>query len=90
MESMKIRDEALLAVSTTPAINLTLVATTPAIIDNLLIANISANLHKNSQWPQWDTHEKNLTSKISCQTPFKTLSSAVQPKLIFYAGKVLT
>jgi hypothetical protein len=37
--------EAKLPVSTTPAINLSLVATTPAIINSLLIANISANLH---------------------------------------------
>ncbi len=44
------------------------------------VANISANLRKNSQCPQWDTQrpgrnwftkKSNLNSKISCRTPFK-------------------
>jgi hypothetical protein len=43
-----------------------------------LLLNISANFRKNSRWPPWYTqgeliHEKNLKSKIWCQTPFKEI-----------------
>ncbi len=47
--------------------------------DKHYFGNISANFRKNSKRPQreylwaWGTliHEKNLSSKTSCQTPFK-------------------
>jgi hypothetical protein len=47
------------------------------------VANISANFRKIRKWPQRDIlrspgeliPEKNLNTKISCQTPFKNLKS---------------
>ncbi len=63
--------------------NFSLVATTPAdVVDTNKhkVANICENFCKNSQRPKLDTggpgrgkliHEKNLYSKISCQTFFK-------------------
>jgi hypothetical protein len=47
--------------------------------DKHYFANISSNFRKISKGPQWNTygpgwgtliHDKNLSSKISCQTPF--------------------
>jgi hypothetical protein len=51
--------------------------------DKHSFANISANFRKNSKRSYWDTqgpggkliHVQNLKLKISCQIPFKLLSS---------------
>ncbi len=53
-----------------------------------VITNISANFRKNSKRPQWNTwgawgtliHDKNLKSKISCQTPFKWIGFCGRPR----------
>jgi hypothetical protein len=62
------------------------------------VANISANFRKHSKQPQWETqgygagglnYEKNLKTKIACQTPFneetckKTSMNCAQPISLF-------
>jgi hypothetical protein len=65
-------------VSLTPLNNLSPVLLTPAINIHSRISYIFANFRKNSKRSHWNTwgargtliHEKNLKSKIWCQTPF--------------------
>ncbi len=60
--------------------------------DKHSFVNISANFWKHSKRPQWNTwgawgtliHEKNLKSKISCQTPYKKINIKVLAYLQAY------
>jgi hypothetical protein len=80
-QSLKIRDKDKSPVSATPAINFLPVSLTPLNSLSPVSATISANFRKKFKKAQmkylgaWGTliHEKNLKSKISCQTLFNAL-----------------